>query len=434
MKKEKIKLFLQQERAYRSEKKLVAYFGGIQSGKTTIGAIKTRAKAFEYRAEDDAFIVTAPDYKTLHQATLPKLMKFLKGAGEYKKQMEQFDIHNGGTIYFRTATNPESIEGITNVRFIWGDEAGQYPRYFYENLEGRAAFRNCQIFLTSTHYAMNWMAELAQQSRRGVRDDVFLVELRSIDNPYFPKDEYERQRKILDPKRFGMKYEGVPGRMEGLVYPDVKFISAKHIPAGSKFYGGIDWGYTDPFVLTVRAVTPEGLHYRVSEFYKTGLIYEEMRAAVKARTSIFNVERWYADPSRPDYIDALNRDGQRVSSSDNDIRLGIDLHTQLIREDRFFIFEEENPNGVDEYQTYHYPQEKELKYDDSSKDQLPVDAKNHGCDADRYVSIALNKIYGTKKKPVHNYQGKEPQSGEERRRWLEKGGSSRLARRRENLS
>ena len=67
------------------------------------------------------------------------------------------------------------------------------------------------------------------------------------------------------------------------------------------------------------------------------------------------------DPSSPHNIDALNRGGCHAIGGVNDIRAGIDRQIELFKTDRFFIFEDENPYGLDEYSTYHYGEPKELK-------------------------------------------------------------------------
>src|SRR6185436_3561587 len=101
-----------------------------------------------------------------------------------------------------------SMEGITNVRGAWCDEAGQMSRYFFENVEGRCALKQAPIFITTTPYSMNWLAELVEAAQKGDPDSK-VIQLRSIDSPYFPKSEYERQKAKLDPRRFAMKYEGL---------------------------------------------------------------------------------------------------------------------------------------------------------------------------------------------------------------------------------
>lgn len=388
METQEIELFPKQAEAFSSTHKITAYVGGIQCGKSTVGSLWMLSKNFEYRAPDDNFIVCAPEYKTIAQATLPAYLKFARGYGSYRDQKAEFKLHGGGTVYVRTATNPESLEGITNVRAIWVDELGQIGRYFWENIEGRAALKNAPIFGSTTPYSMNWLADLVKDANAGKRNDVKCIQLRSIDSPYFPQAEYERQKKLLDPRRFAMKYEGQFGQMQGLVYENIPICNSFPLPAGTIHYAGIDWGHTDPFALTIRAITPDGIHYRRDEFYKTGLIASEIMDIVRARHQLYNFRLVPCDPSRPEYITELQRKGVPAVPANNDLRMGIDKHTQLIREGRFYVFSDMNPYGLDEYRSYHYPEPKESGFDDDAKELLPVDANNHGCDADRYVTMA----------------------------------------------
>jgi phage terminase large subunit len=131
----------------------------------------------------------------------------------------EFKTHWGSTVYFRTGKIPDSAEGIPRVRRVWLDEGGKVTRYFWENLEGRAAPLSVPIDITTTPYAMNWLARMVKDARRGKRTDVSIVHCRAVESPYFSKDEYERQKRLLDPVRFRMKYDGEFGQMEGLVYP-----------------------------------------------------------------------------------------------------------------------------------------------------------------------------------------------------------------------
>jgi len=422
----RIELFDKQTEGFYSRSRILGYVGGIQSGKTTLGGVKMRTDIDRFRKPDDSFIIAAPDYKTLNQATLPKFLKFTKGMGRYNKADAEFKVHDGGTVYMRTGTHPESLEGISNVRSVWGDEAGRFSRYFWENLEGRSARTQCPIYLTTTPYALNWISDMHRDWKNGKRDDVHFVQLRSIDSPYFPKEEYDRQKKLLDPRRFRMKYMGVFGKMEGLVYPDIPKTPSFELPVGTKYFAGVDWGYVDPFVIVIRAVTPRGMQFRVAEYYKSFLTIDEMVAAAKARHKLYGIKMFVCDPSQPGYIEAFNRAGIPATPGNNDISLGISKHQSLIRQGLFEVFEDMNPLGIDEYETYHFPEEKELGTDDSrrKRDITPVDASNHGTDCDRYLSMYLDDTV-KKRTPTRPQSDQPPNDQQKRLNWLKKGGSSR---------
>lgn len=341
----------------------------------------------KFTSASDNFLVCAPTYKMLQQATLPHFLKLFGHMGIYHKVDAVFRVHGGGTVYMRTSQNPDSIEGITNIRKVWLDEGGLVSKYFWENIEGRSAIKQAQIMVTTTPYALNWLYKLWQDVRAGARDDVEFLQFSSIDNPHFPKEEFERQRKLLDPRRFEMKYMGVFGKMQGLVYEDVPLISQFQLPTGTTYYAGIDWGFNDPFVIVVRAITPEGYHYRVAECYKKGLLLNNMMEEIRRRHVLYKFKMCFCDPSRPEYIQQINAMGIPAIGGKNDIRLGLDRHLELIRTKKYFVFSEANPEGIQEYSLYHYPEPKELGIDDNAKDCLPVDANNHGLDCERYITM-----------------------------------------------
>ena len=413
-----------QEQAFTSTRRIIVMAAGIQSGKTHAGALWAGAKASQSKPGQNT-IIAAPTYKILMQATLPKFLSIWKNFGTYHKVDSIFKWNHGVVTYIRSLTDGDSLEGTTSVTSLWVDEAGLISRYAWENVQGRSAFLQAPIFCSTTPYALNWLFHLWESWKRGERDDVEFINFTSKDNPYFPDEEFERQRRLLDSRRFTMKYMGQFGQMEGLVYEKVNWCKAHRLPAGTVYYGGIDWGYTNPFVLVVRALTPDGLHYRVAEFYKSGLMIDEIVGICAQRKQIFDIKLFVADPSAPANIEALNRAGLSCVAANNDIRAGIDEQTRLFKEEKLFIFEDDNPMGRDEYSTYHYPEPKEYKIDEDQKEPEPVKANDHGCDADRYVTMHLKGA-----QPVFRAStGRENQMPDDvikRLEWLKRGGSTRF--------
>lgn len=415
-----------QEQAFRSTKKIIAMSAGIQSGKTLLGHIWAGTRAIAAPKNSNT-IICAPTYKILKQATLPGFLNTFQRYGRFNKVDMEFHWHHGVITYIRSLSDPNSMEGITNVYGgIWLDEGGLISRFAWENVEGRAAFGKAPVLITTTPYALNWLYKMWLDWKDGGRDDVEFIQFSSTDNPYFPEDEFERQKKLLDPRRFAMKYCGQFGKMEGLVFMDINTCQSKPMPAGTRYFAGVDWGFTNPTVIVIRALTPEGVHYRVSEFYKSGMTIEETVRVCQQRQQIYNIELFVCDPSNPHNIDALNRGGCTALGGMNDIRPGIDRQIELFKTDKFFIFEDENPYGIDEYSTYHYGEPRELKIDDDAKEQLPIKSGDHGIDADRYITMYLteadlnNTISAYS--PTNNPMPRHPSK---RLEWLKSGGSSR---------
>lgn len=403
---------IKQQNAILTEKPILLLAAGTQWGKTRVGAIRMKQKLHTYTNKDDNFIITSPTYKTLHQSTLPAFFKVMEGYGKYDKKFDTFKMNGGGTVYCRTSTDPDSIVGITDVKHIWGDEAGKYPLYFWENIQARADFFGCGIDLTTSPYSMNWIPkELIKPFRKGLRPDVEYIQAASWENKYHSLHDPERRAKkkmTMDARRFDMIFGGEFGKMSGLVYDcfeeETHVCKEFQFPTGTKYFAGVDWGHSDPFVITVRAITPSGHHFQVSEFYKTRLLVSDMIIAAKQKKTIFDIQTFYADPSRPEYIEDFNRNGLPTVAADNSIRRGLDVHYELIKSGRYKIIENTSPQTIDEYSTYHYPEPEDLGPDDDSKEDLPVGQNDHTMDANRYVSIMTvrNHIKKAPKMPDHD--------------------------------
>jgi len=397
-----------QSLALKSEKPILLLAAGTQWGKTQVGAIRMKMKTHQFTDKEDNFLITSPTYKTLHQSTMPAFLKFMEGYGSYDKKFDVFRLNTGGNVYCRTERDPDSIVGITNIKHIWGDEAGKYRLYFWENMQARADFCGCGIDLTTSPYSMNWIPrELIKPYQKGLRPDVEYVTAASWENKYHSLYDQEKRKlkeRTMDPRRFNMIYGGEFGQMAGLVYDcfkeDVHVCQSTQLPTGTEYYASIDWGYTDPFVINVRGVTPSGHQFKVSGFYKVEQTLPKQIEAALMLKKIFNIKMFWADPSRPDSIDSFNQAGIPTVPADNEIRKGLDAHYELLLSGKYKIFEGTHTHIVDEYSSYHYPEEKDLGPDDNSKERLPVDANNHYMDTERYLTLALAHKSMDKKGPI----------------------------------
>lgn len=385
-----------QERALLTEKPILLLATGTQFGKTLCGALRMKIRTTRHAAPGDNFLITSPTYKILHQSTLPAFFKYMDGCGKYDKKFDTFKLNSGGTIYCRTETDPDSIVGITNIKHIWGDEAGKYGLYFWENIQARADFCGASIDLTTSPYSMNWIPkELIRPHEKGLRQDIEYITAASWENPYHSLHDPEKRkakRATMDERRFDMIYGGQFGKMAGLVYDcfDEEAMQCEPfaLPAGTKYYAGLDWGFSpDPFVIIIRAITPSGHHFQVSEFCKTRLTISDQVQAAKQKQQIFNIEKFFADPSQPGSIEEFNRNKLPTIPAENSIRDGIDSHYELIKSGKFKIFRGSSPYSIDEYASYHYPEPSDLGPDDDAKEVVPVDQGNHCMDAAKYLTM-----------------------------------------------
>lgn len=391
-----------QEDAIFSEANITVLGTGVQWGKTLSGALWMKLRVHESSGLGN-FLIVAPTYKILKQSTLPHLLTVMEGYGKYNHADDVFKLNAGGIIYCRTGTDPDSIVGIPDIRSIWGDEAGKYSLYFWENIQGRQSTKNCPIMLTTSPYTLNWLyRDIIKPKQAGKRPDVCLIQAASWDNPYnsLSDPEVRAQRKAtMDARRFQMLFGGDWGKMHGLVYDcwddEENLVTPFTLPAGTRYFGGIDWGFTDPFVFKVRAITPDGMEYGISEFYKAGLTLPDMIKVVRGTLDILPVERIFCGTDQPGHIEEFNRNRLPAEGADTtrgSIRRGIDLHYELIKTRRYKEFTDTCPYSSDERDTYHYPEPEDLGPDDGTKEQNPVGAADHAMDVDRYITLGTRHL------------------------------------------
>jgi len=393
--------------------------GQIVTHNTTVGARWLLAQVFKYAFPEANFIITAPTYKIMNQSTLPEFLKVFEPYGEFRRGDMEFKLNWGSTIYLRTGTDPDSVVGVTNVYAIWGDEAGKYGLYFWQNIEGRAALKDAPIMLTTTPYSLNWLyKELVKPYYEEKRDDCLLISAKSIENPYFSKKTYYKRKQTMDPRMFRAMYEGTFERLAGTVYDcftehgNIQKQIAPEVLNQMTFYGGIDWGYTDPFVLLIMGVTPNGDRFIVSEFYKTNQTPDMIVEMLTAKMSYFPMKLVWCDPSRPDMIAMLSERRFPVTKANNDIMAGIGEVYDCFKNEKLKVLEDSAPNLLDEIEMYHYPEPKDLMPDQDSKKEKPVDQYNHAMDALRYLTMGVKHMV-THNQPQTNVYEIRPRQQEQ---------------------
>jgi hypothetical protein len=379
----------------------------IVTHNTKVGADWLLKQVGTYLNETDCFIITVPTYKTWRQATSFHFNQAFEGYGKHNIQDSTFTLaplpghKQGRTIYIRSMDNPWSIEGITNCRAIWCDEAGQYKYQAWVNIQGRAAFREADIFITTTPYSLNWLyTELYKPWTQGKMPYADIFQWRSIDNPYFPKAEYERQKAQLDSRTFAMKYEGTFQKMAGLVYEDFDQALNQVDPFGwlrfrERFhiYAGVDWGYSNPFAIAVRLIAKDGsADYQIDEFLRSYMTQDECVQVSKDFQRRYEIEQFYCDEEAPDYIAAFNAAGlsaSPVKKGKGSVMSGIALHNSRIKTRLHKLVKGKCPATIDEYETYAFPERGD---DSENAEENPIDANNHLMSANRYVTMATQWI------------------------------------------
>lgn len=381
-----ITLHKYQTKALVSKSRFIALIAGTGGGKTFTGPVWLIREI--KRHPKGNFLVVAPTYKMLTRATIPTLVECFRGTvleGEYKPSLGQYLLPCGGIIWFASADRPETMEGGQYVA-AWLDEAGQMKLGAWIVIQARLGQKMGRCLITTTPYAINWLYHEFYKRWQSGDKDYDVVQFSSVDNPYYPVEEYERAKRTLDPRLFEMRYQGAFRKMAGLVYPE---FNASHIIDGFEpprdsgvCVGGIDWGYNNPFVALDIHVSDDNVWTVYKEHYAPRLTLGE-HSSYLDRDILY-----YADPSGKQELNELRALDMRVFPGNNDVSGGILKVNELIKDGRLKV-SKECPHLIEEFETYHYDRETEkpVKEDDHALDALRYAVLSHSGGGTRYFKI-----------------------------------------------
>lgn len=382
-----------QQAAMAVVKRFVVCVSGIRGGKTTIGALRllTWIQADRMAGKLGDYLICAPTTKILEQSTLPKFREFFPTDwGTWKEQKKCFELkwNRPGSdepcrIFVRSMDDPEAVEGMDALA-AWADEIGKMKSTAWTMITGRLSVNQGPCIMTTTPYASGWF--YAEIFKRALDNDVNYeaITWSSVDNPAFPRAEYERAKRELPAALFARRYDGKFTRLEGLVYPEFEeekhVIEAFKIPDEWPTFAGMDFGYANPNAIDCIAKDPEtNIFYVFAEFYQNETLLQTLSDYVKSK----NLDYVLADTQSAQLIAELqNVYGCRnIKEADKSIEVGIQRIRMLLSEDRLRFFRGKTEKTVEEIMEYHYPAP-DL---DKVVQDKPVPKKNHAMDALRYA-------------------------------------------------
>ena len=254
-----------QSEAFESKKRFILVLAGTQSGKTALGPLWLR-KEIQERGPGDYLVVT-PTYPLLVKKALPEFLHLFKTRlklGEYQSQQKIFTFSDGGCrrlfgsvksdvptqVFFAHAQDPESLESAT-AKAAWLDEAGQkkFRLGSWEAIQRRLSIHEGRALLTTTPYDLGWLKQMLWDPWKAAGQNhpfIDVIRFDSIENPAFPRKEFERARETLPRWRFDLFYRAIFTRPAGLIY--TSFDESRHkcprfdIPPDWRRFIGLDFG------------------------------------------------------------------------------------------------------------------------------------------------------------------------------------------------
>lgn len=268
-----------QARAWRSERRVVLMLAGSQGGKTVFGP-PWLWREIQRRGAGD-YLVVAPSYKLMNLKALPSFTRLFETQlrlGRYHKGDKVFVVSRSGEqrlfggrqdvetqIFFGHADEPESLEAAT-AKAAWLDEPGQrrFKLESWEAVRRRLGRYEGRLLLTTTPYNLGWLKlKVFDPFKRGQeaiaaastsveaeaiqhKQEIDVIHFDSLQNPVFPRAEWERARRDLPAWKFNLFYRAVFTRPAGLIYD--AFDADRHVvdpfPISGKWprYLGVDFG------------------------------------------------------------------------------------------------------------------------------------------------------------------------------------------------
>ena len=379
-----IKLLPSQWRFWQSDAKHSAFVGGIGSGKTFVGCLKS----LERSISGDGMVV-APTYPMLRDVTQRTFFELLDTTDipyTFNKADGRLEI-NGNVVLFRSADNPERLRG-PNLTWFYVDEAALCREKVWDILIGRLRVGDTSGWITTTPKGFDWIY------KRWLDDELSgyeLINAHTTENTHLP-DDYVRDLEASYTGEFAkQELEGGFVSFEGLVYPE--FSHEAHvvrpftIPEDWQRVRAIDYGYTNPFVCLFAAIDPDGRIVVYDEHYQSKKLLDHHADMIKARG---DEATWTVADHDAQENAEMRRHGVQTIRAQKDVLTGIQKVTARLvaaGDGRPRLQVTSNcKNLIHEFGLYQWQPSRDGRNDKEE----PVKENDHAMDALRYMVMQLD--------------------------------------------
>ena len=383
-----------QTQAHDSRKRFTFIIAGTQSGKTSYLPIWLD-REITRQGTGDYLGVTAT-YDLLKLKLLPELQNYFchlfgwqYGASE-RVIWRQDKPRMFTRIIMRSADAEGGLESATGKAALF-DECGQdgVKVNVYEAILRRLSLSQGRILGATTPYNLGWLKTQIFDKWRGGNPDIQVIQFKSIMNPSFPIEEYERAKRTLPAWKFEMFYNGNFSRPAGMIYEDFgqsHIIPAFSIPAEWPRYLGVDFGAVHTSKIWLAQEPKSKLYYLYREALDGNMTTAQHVASVKQYNE-YNLLAWGGAKSETQQRWDWKAAGLSLSEPPvADVEAGINRVIALLKEKRLFFFD--TCKGIiDEMGTY----SRELDANGQATEKIKDKATYHRLDGLRYVANGIGK-------------------------------------------
>jgi len=210
------------------------------------------------------------------------------------------------------------------------DEASRFPPDIYERyIAARLSSRQGKLFSISTPFGKSWFY------RNHLKADV-KFNFTSLDNPYFPKEEWERAKLILPEAIFKQEYEARFLDDAAAVFRRIDEIigdTLKDVARGHYYVMGVDLGKHEDFtvITVIDASTNEVVYW--DRFNKIEYPFQKERILATAQR--YNNARIYIDSTVVG--EPIKEDLERMGAFVDDFKFSNKSKKELIEKESIFL-------------------------------------------------------------------------------------------------
>lgn len=187
-----------QQRVHNSKARFRTVFAGSRGGKTTLASFEVLQCSLAN--PEHLYWVVAPTYKLLRviERDVMKLLRpiWKRVVSDHKKGDKTIIFKNGTILEFRSADDPDSLRAA-GVNGIVVDEAAFIKTEAAQILRTRVSDKLGWILAISTPKGRNWVYRWFLRGKDPSFTNYQSFHWRSVDNPYFPNEEYENAKQEL---------------------------------------------------------------------------------------------------------------------------------------------------------------------------------------------------------------------------------------------
>ena len=357
----KIPLHKGQAKAWQSDKRFVFVLAGTQSGKTSFLPWLLNKWINETATPDgnNDYIATTANYDLFKLKFLPEMrsvFEHILKIGRYwssERLIELKDPAKGfwakraddpmyGRIILRSAASPGGLESATAKAAIL-DEAGQdeYTLETWEAILRRLSLFQGRVCAATTLYNLGWIKSEIYDAWANGDPDIDVIQFASVQNPAFPKAEFERARSKMQDWRFSMFYLGQFSKPAGLVYSafeDWMLVDDFAIPDDWQRIIGVDFGGANTARLWLAQDPYSEKWYCYKESLEGDKSSQEYVQDTLDNTQGSFIAVGGASSETQFRMDWSAAGLEVLEPPIKEVESGIDRVTQLMKQDRFRVF------------------------------------------------------------------------------------------------